>query len=148
MTGAATRFIQPCSSEQVARPALADFLPELCVALYNAVPRAMVANRWSCNGESCRHRMESLKLGISGLKYAMDAGILRRPAPAAAALDEAPKREVECILAATIRAVAALLESSSAEDLVDAGVSPALFLASCGKFKTCGRRRATTTDVT
>jgi 4-hydroxy-2-oxoglutarate aldolase len=89
--------------------ALADFLPELCVALYNAVaardPRKSLELQrrilQASNGIAKR-------LGISGLKYAMDCrgyygGPARRPL---LPLDEAQKREVESIVAATIPSAA------------------------------------------
>ncbi len=87
--------------------ALADVLPELCVALYNAVTagdfktaldlqrRILPASRKIVGG-----------MGISGLKYAMDrrgfyGGPVRRPL---LPLSESQKREVESLVAGLVTA--------------------------------------------
>jgi 4-hydroxy-2-oxoglutarate aldolase len=82
--------------------ALADFLPELCVALY-----AAAAANDSAKALELQRRVMPVSrkvvggLGISGVKYAMDCrgyygGPARRPL---LPLDEAQKREVESLVA-------------------------------------------------
>ena len=87
--------------------ALADFLPELCVSLYNAISAgdSQVSLELQRRILQASHRIVG-SMGISGVKYAMDCrgyygGPVRSPL---LALEEARKMEVESILATTIPA--------------------------------------------
>lgn len=85
--------------------ALADFLPEICVALYDAIAghepdRALELQRRILQASN---RIVGA-MGISGVKYAMDrrgyyGGPVRRPL---LPLGEAQKREVESLVAALV----------------------------------------------
>ena len=110
MTGAATT-VYPAMllGAKGAILALADFLPELCVALYNAVAARDASKSLDLQRRILRASNRILGgMGISGVKYAMDCrkyygGPARRPL---LPLGEVQKREVESILAATTSAVA------------------------------------------
>ena len=104
MTGSATTVYPSMQlGAKGAILALADFLPELCVALYNAVAahdsgRALELQRRILPASN---RIVGT-MGISGVKYAMDprgyyGGPARRPL---LPLGEAQKREVESLMAA------------------------------------------------
>ena len=111
LTGAATT-IYPAMlmGAKGAILALADFLPELCVALYAAAfaresVRALELQRRILPAS----RKIVSTLGISGIKHAMECrgyygGPARRPL---LALDERQKREVETLVAAMMSAAAA-----------------------------------------
>lgn len=104
LTGAATTvYPSMVLGAKGAILALADFLPELCVTLYDAA-----AAHDSVKSLALQRRImpASRKIvgakGIAGVKYAMDCrgyygGPARRPL---APLDEAEKREIESLLAA------------------------------------------------
>jgi 4-hydroxy-2-oxoglutarate aldolase len=102
MTGASTTiYPSMVLGAKGAILALADFVPEACVALYDAI----VAKE-SANALELRRRVIPVskkivgELGISGVKYAMDClgyygGLARRPL---LPLGESQKREVELLI--------------------------------------------------
>ncbi len=104
MTGAATTVYPSMTvGARGGILALADFLPELCVALH-----AAVAANDSANALALQRRIMSASreivsaMGIAGVKYAMDCrgyygGPVRRPL---APLDETQKQSVDLLLAA------------------------------------------------
>jgi 4-hydroxy-2-oxoglutarate aldolase len=106
LTGAATTVYPSMQlGAKGAILALADFLPELCVALYDAV--AVRDGRTSLELQR-RILQASNRIvgapGIAGVKYAMDCrgyygGPVRRPL---LPLDEAQKREVKAVIAALV----------------------------------------------
>ena len=106
MTGAATTAYPSMQlGAKGAILALADFLPEICVALHDAV----VADDHSMSLELQRRMLRASNrivgaAGIAGVKYAMDCqgyygGPVRRPL---LPLTKVQKKEVESILSATI----------------------------------------------
>ena len=108
MTGSATTVYPAMQlGAKGAILALTDFLPELCVALYDAV----AARDARTSLELQRRILQASKrivggLGISGVKYAMDCrgyygGPARRPL---LPLDEAQKIEVKSMIAALVPA--------------------------------------------
>jgi len=120
--------------------ALADFLPELCVALYNAVARAMVANRWSATVNLAGIEWNPLKTGDFRLKYAMDCrGYYGAPRAGSAASRRSAEAGREGILADDIRGGGFLNRERGG--FSSAGVSPALF-GIMWKFKTSGETPA------
>jgi 4-hydroxy-2-oxoglutarate aldolase len=104
MTGAATTvYPSMVLGAKGAILALADFLPERCVELYEAI----VARRAERSLELQRGILQATirivgSMGIAGVKYAMDrrgyyGGSVRKPLPS---LTESQKREVESLVAA------------------------------------------------
>jgi len=108
MTGAATTVYPSMQlGAKGAILALADFLPEHCVALYDAItahdPRASLEMQRRVLRAS--NRIVGA-MGIAGVKYAMDCrgyfgGPVRRPL---LPLDEVQKREVKSLIAALVPA--------------------------------------------
>jgi 4-hydroxy-2-oxoglutarate aldolase len=110
MTGAATTvYPSMLLGAKGAILALADFLPELCVALYDAVASGNARQSLELQRRILPASNKIVgAMGIAGVKYAMDCrgfygGLVRLPLPS---LGESQRKEVEALVAALAPAAA------------------------------------------